>query len=43
MKTYTHLANQDDPYLKKANAALWEWDQLNKAAEQHGKSKIVCQ
>ena len=43
MKTYTHLANQGDPYLKKANAALWEWDQLKKAAELRGKGKIVCQ
>lgn len=43
MKTYTHLARQDDPYLKKANAALWEWDQLKKAAAQRGKSKILCQ
>ena len=43
MKTYTHLARQDDPYLKKANAALWEWDQLKKSAEQYGKSKFVCQ
>lgn len=42
MKTYAHLAKQDAPYLKKANAALWEWDQLKKAAEQGGKSKIVC-
>ena len=42
MKTYTHLAKQDDPYLNKANAALWEWDHLKKAAEQGGKNKIVC-
>ncbi len=25
MRTYVHLAKADDPYLRKANAALWEW------------------
>jgi len=28
MKTYVHLAKQDDPYMMKARAALWEWEQL---------------
>ena len=28
MRTYIHLAEPDDPYLVKANAALWEWEQL---------------
>ena len=27
MPTYTHLAREDDPYLPKARAALWEWEQ----------------
>ena len=27
MRTYTHLARADDPYLPKARAALWEWEQ----------------
>ena len=27
MRTYTHLARDDDPYLPKARAALWEWEQ----------------
>jgi len=27
MRTYTHLAREDDPYLPKARAALWEWEQ----------------
>lgn len=25
MRTYTHLAPQDDPFRRKAEAALWEW------------------
>ena len=25
MRTYAHLAGPDDPYLRKAEAALWEW------------------
>ena len=28
MRTYAHLAEPDDAYLVKANAALWEWEQL---------------
>lgn len=42
MRTYTHLAKKNDPYLKKANAALWEWDQMKKSAEQKSDNKIVC-
>jgi len=34
MKTYVHLARPDDVYLKKANAALWEWQQMKKTAAQ---------
>lgn len=26
MRTYAHLAQRDDPYLRKAHAALWEWE-----------------
>ena len=26
MRTYAHLAKPDDPYLRKAEAALWEWE-----------------
>ena len=25
MRTFVHLAPPDDPFLRKANAALWEW------------------
>lgn len=25
MRTYAHLAQPDDPFLRKAEAALWEW------------------
>lgn len=31
MRTYAHLAPQDDPFRRKAEAALWEWEAgLNK-------------
>ena len=26
MKSFIHLASEDDPYLPKARAALWEWE-----------------
>lgn len=26
MRTYIHLAPADDPYVRRARAALWEWD-----------------
>ena len=26
MRTYVHLTGKDDPYLRKAQAALWEWE-----------------
>lgn len=26
MRTYAHLAPKDDPYARKAQAALWEWE-----------------
>ena len=26
MRTYAHLAPRDDPFRRKAEAALWEWD-----------------
>jgi cytochrome c oxidase subunit 1 len=25
MRSYVHLAGEQDPYLRKANAAIWEW------------------
>ncbi|WP_428605708.1 tetratricopeptide repeat protein [Sedimenticola sp.] len=31
MRTYVHRAHQDDPYLSKARAALWEWEQQRAA------------
>ena len=30
MRTYIHLAPADDPFLVKANAALWEWEQVKR-------------
>jgi tetratricopeptide (TPR) repeat protein len=27
MRTYVHRSKQDDPYLRKANAAIWEWEE----------------
>ncbi len=33
MRTYVHLTAKDDPYLRKAHAALWEWESgLGRAA-----------
>jgi tetratricopeptide (TPR) repeat protein len=34
MRSYIHLARADDPYLTRANAALWEWDGEMKLAQQ---------
>ena len=33
MRTYIHLAPADDPFLVKANAALWEWEQMKMDSE----------
>ena len=33
MRTYVHLSPKDDPFIAKARAALWEW-QERKAAQQ---------
>ncbi|RMH17350.1 MAG: hypothetical protein D6698_08435 [Gammaproteobacteria bacterium] len=30
MRTYIHLAPPNDPYVRKARSALWEWDELLK-------------
>ncbi|NMM05011.1 cbb3-type cytochrome c oxidase subunit I [Polaromonas sp.] len=27
MRSYVHLSKSDDPYLRKANAAIWEWEE----------------
>jgi cytochrome c oxidase subunit I len=33
MRSYVHLSKTDDPYLRKANAAIWEWEEeLKKSA-----------
>lgn len=42
MRTYIHLAQQDDPYLKKARAALWEWEQEKLSASNGPKSQAGC-
>jgi tetratricopeptide (TPR) repeat protein len=34
MRSYIHLARADDPYVTRANAALWEWDGALKLAQQ---------
>lgn len=34
MRTYAHLAPENDPYLRKAESAIWEWEaQLSEAAQ----------
>ncbi|MBN4063237.1 hypothetical protein JYT79_00495 [Cardiobacterium sp. AH-315-I02] len=42
MKTFVHLAKHDSPYLRRANAALWEWDQLKQAAQIRDEKQIIC-
>jgi Flp pilus assembly protein TadD len=42
MRTYVHLAEADDPYLVKANAALWEWQQIKHAGADAGQSAHEC-
>ncbi|MEO5661192.1 MAG: cbb3-type cytochrome c oxidase subunit I [Polaromonas sp.] len=35
MRSYVHLSKADDPYLRKANAAIWEWEEeLKKTSSQ---------
>jgi len=34
MRSYVHLSKPDDPYLVKANAALWEWEAELQAARE---------
>jgi Flp pilus assembly protein TadD len=36
MRTYVHLTRSDDPYRRKGEAALWEWE--TKIAAQRGES-----
>lgn len=42
MRTYLHLAPADDPFLVKANAALWEWEQLKTAGHDNQQGKQAC-
>lgn len=42
MRTYVHLAGPEDPYLKKANAALWEWDQMKADSIKNKQNIISC-
>jgi tetratricopeptide (TPR) repeat protein len=42
MRTYVHLAEPDDPYLVKANAALWEWEQIKHAGADGGQNAHEC-
>jgi hypothetical protein len=37
MRTFVHLAQPDDPYLRKARAALWEWQPVPLAVDPAGK------
>jgi len=32
MRTYVHLSSKDDPYVAKARAALWEWQEARDKA-----------
>ena len=42
MRTYVHLADPEEPYLKKANAALWEWDQMKADSIKNKQNIIAC-
>ena len=42
MRTYVHLAEPDDPYLVRANAALWEWEQIKHAGADGGQNAHEC-
>ena len=42
MRTYVHLAQPDDPFLVKARAALWEWEQLKSAGYVDDNSIQAC-
>lgn len=33
MRVYVHLAEENDPYLRKAWAAIWEWETARKIAQ----------
>jgi cytochrome c oxidase subunit I len=32
MRSYVHLVKDDDPYVRKANAAIWEWEEMLKTS-----------
>jgi hypothetical protein len=34
MRSYVHLGKPDDPFLRKANAAIWEWEEALKVSRQ---------
>lgn len=36
MRTYIHLSNPNDPYLAKARAALWEWQEGLQTSQGNG-------
>jgi len=42
MRTYVHLAATDDPFLVKANAALWEWEQMKTSGVDNTQSMQAC-
>lgn len=33
MRSYVHLSPADDPFVRRASAAIWEWEELLKQAE----------
>jgi Flp pilus assembly protein TadD len=42
MRTYIHLAPADDPFIVKANAALWEWEQLKTSGNMDKQDVDTC-
>lgn len=42
MRTYIHLAPTDDPFIVKARAALWEWEQLKTPGNMDRQDADTC-
>lgn len=42
MRTYIHLAPANDPFIVKANAALWEWEQMKTSGNTDKRDIDTC-
>jgi Flp pilus assembly protein TadD len=39
MRTFVHLADPDSPFLRRANAALWEWESGHRCRGEHSRPR----